>query len=627
MNFMLGCNYWASNAGTEMWSEWDEAAIREDLEILSQNGIEYMRVFPNWRDFQPVVKMYGGGGDFKEYRMNKDVLPSNPYFLDDVMMDRFDRFCDICKEYNIKLIVGLLTGWMSGRTFVPEALYDKNLFTHPVALMFEQKFIKGFVSRFKSKENIYAWDLGNECNCMSKIPKKEDMTDCDVSTNWTYIISNAIKAADSERPVVSGMANLGPERLRTSWNLQEHAECIDIMTTHPYTFFHPHCSNDYFTSIRATLHATAETRYYGDISQKPCFVEEIGTLGNSLCCDKVAADFMNVNLYSNWANGNNGLLWWCANEQNHLKKPPYTWGMLEVELGMISADRKPKAYLTKMKEFSEFLKAVDFKLPEAKIDAVCIVPYGYEQWDAWGVVFSSYILAKQAKINLKFAYCNDELPDAKAYILPSVNTEYPTLKFYELKEKVKKGATLYLSNNNGFMQGFKEFTGVEIVDSANSSGVVEFTFKGIDFKEKVSRKYKTKSVGAEALAYDKEGNVVISTYAYGEGRVNLVNLPMEKNKMDEFVAFSDSSYLIYDELLKECKKDNVVSSDNPNLCITHHFDNNDCYVVVINHSTEIQNINMEIARGYVVDKVYKGNVVSVEPFDAAIFKFSKVLNS
>ena len=97
--------------------------------------------------------------------------------------------------------------------------------------------------------------------------------------------------------------------------------------------------------------------------------------------------------------------------------------------------------------------------------------------------------------------------------------------------------------------------------------------------------------------------------------------------MDETDAFSDSSYLIYDELLKECKKDNVVSSDNPNLCITHHFDNNDCYVVVINHSAEIQNINMEIARGYVVDKVYKGNIVSVEPFDAAIFKFSKVLNS
>ena len=119
MDFMIGCNYWASNAGTKMWVNWDEKVIRDDLNILSQNGVEYMRVFPNWRDFQPVIKMYGGGGDFKEYRLKKDSAASNPYFLDDEMLNRFDKFCDICREYGIKLIVSLLTGWMSGRLFIP----------------------------------------------------------------------------------------------------------------------------------------------------------------------------------------------------------------------------------------------------------------------------------------------------------------------------------------------------------------------------------------------------------------------------------------------------------------------------------------------------------------------------
>lgn len=541
MSFMLGCNYWASNAGTEMWVNWSEDAIRDDLRILSDNGVEYMRVFPNWRDFQPVMKAYSGGGDFKEYRMKDDSLPENPYYLDDVMMDRFDKFCDMCAEYNIRLIVGLLTGWMSGRLFIPDVLHDINLFSHPVALMFEQRFIKGFVGRFKDKENIYAWDLGNECNCMSRILNIDGATACDISTNWTYIIANSIRAADPTRPVISGMASLGPERKRTFWNLQEHGECVDILTTHPYTFFHPHCSNDYYTSVRSTLHATAETRYYGDISKKPCFVEEIGTLGNSLCNDDVAADFMNVNLFSNWANGNGGLLWWCANEQNELKTAPYTWGMLEVELGMISADRKPKKYLTKMKEFSEFLKSLDFELPEAERDAVCIIPQGYEQWDALGLALSVYILAKQAKINISFTYCDDELPDAKAYILPSVNIDYPTLKFYELREKVKNGATLYLSNNNAFIQAFKEFTGVEIIDSANIAGEVEFKFKGNNYKMSTAKRYKTRAAGAEVLAEDKDGNVVISTHSYGKGKVGFVNIPMEKNKMNEFDAFSDLS--------------------------------------------------------------------------------------
>lgn len=621
--FMLGCNYWASNAGTEMWVNWDEDAIREDLHILSENGVSYMRVFPIWRDFQPVTKLYGGGGTFKEYRLKGDKFPTNPYYLDDTMMDRFDRFCDLCKEFDIKLIVGLLTGWMSGRLFLPEVLHDKNLFTNPVALMFEQKFIKGFVTRFKEKENICSWDLGNECNCMSKIAPEEGVTACDISTNWAYTIANAIKAADPERPVVSGMANLGPERGRTLWSLQEHGECIDIMTTHPYTFFHPHCSNDYFTSIRSTLHATAETRYYGDISGKPCFVEEIGTLGNSLCNDEVAGSFMRVNLYSNWANGNHGLLWWCANEQNHLTTAPYTWGMLEVELGMISADRKPKSYLTEMKHFSKFLKSLDFTLPEARCDAVCIVPSDYEQWDAWGVAFSAYIMAKQAKINLKFVYCEDELPKADAYILPSINVNYPTLKFYELKERVKEGATLYLSNNCGFMQGFKEFTGVEIVDSANLPGSAAFTFKGVDFKMRTSKKYKTKAAGATVLAEDQEGNIIISTHTYGKGKVGLVNIPMEKNKMDEFDAFSDSSWLIYDELLKDCKKNHWVSCNNHNLCITEHPEGDSCYVVAINHSAEEQKLALTF-HGCEIEKIYKGNTDTIAPFEAIVLKLRRV---
>jgi len=67
MNFWLGCNYWASNAGTDMWIKFDEKAIRDDLDILTANGVEYMRVFPNWRDFQPVKVLRNWANTFEEY--------------------------------------------------------------------------------------------------------------------------------------------------------------------------------------------------------------------------------------------------------------------------------------------------------------------------------------------------------------------------------------------------------------------------------------------------------------------------------------------------------------------------------------------------------------------------------
>jgi len=622
MNFWLGCNYWASNAGTDMWIKFDEKAIREDLDILTANGVEYMRVFPNWRDFQPFKVLRNWANTFEEYVMNDNSAPTNPYYIDETMIERFRIFCDICAEYNVKLIVGIVTGWMSGTMLVPPALDGKDLFLNPMALLFEQRFIKGFVDGVKDKENIIAWDLGNECNCMGNLQDAQDYTKCDTSSSWAYLISNAIRASDNTRPIASGMASLSPERAKAIWNIQEHGECIDILTTHPYTYFHPNCSNDYYTSIRSTLHATAETRYYSDISGKPCFVEEIGTLGNSLCSDKVSGDFMKVNLYSNWANDNMGLLWWCANEQNELTNVPYSWGMLEVELGMIDRNRQPKTYLKEMKYFSDFLKSLDFELPKPKYDAVCIVPRGYAPWDSFGVGFASYILAKQAHLNIKFCFADDELPDADTYILPSMR-HFRTLKFYNLKEKVANGATLYISSNGAFIQDLSGFAGVEITDSASSHNTVDFNFKGKSFSIATDRIYKTKALTAEVLATDSNGNPVITRNKYGEGIVCYVNVPLESSKISGFDNYSDGSYLIYDELLKDAKKDNVIFTDNPNLCVTHHFDKDVCYCVIVNHSQEVQNINITISDKYSFEKAYKGDCEKIEPFDACVLKLKK----
>ena len=46
--FILGCNYWTSNAGTEMWQNWSEQSVINDMKILSENGVSYLRVFPNF---------------------------------------------------------------------------------------------------------------------------------------------------------------------------------------------------------------------------------------------------------------------------------------------------------------------------------------------------------------------------------------------------------------------------------------------------------------------------------------------------------------------------------------------------------------------------------------------------
>lgn len=78
--FMLGANYWASNAGADMWREWDADVVRSDLALLAENGVTTLRVFPNWRDFQPVEPAITGAHKLREYILAGGPVSGEPLF-------------------------------------------------------------------------------------------------------------------------------------------------------------------------------------------------------------------------------------------------------------------------------------------------------------------------------------------------------------------------------------------------------------------------------------------------------------------------------------------------------------------------------------------------------------------
>ena len=122
--FFVGCNWWASHAGTNMWRDWDADVVESDIKRLKEANINVMRVFPLWNDFQPLRMHYGGSSSRREIRMREDPLPETEAGragVDEVMVERFRILCDLADKYGIKLIVGLITGWMSGRMHMPEA--------------------------------------------------------------------------------------------------------------------------------------------------------------------------------------------------------------------------------------------------------------------------------------------------------------------------------------------------------------------------------------------------------------------------------------------------------------------------------------------------------------------------
>ena len=609
MGFILGCNYWASNAGAEMWRDFDINAIEKDMKTLSSHGVKDIRVFPNWRDFQPVMPIYTDAGTLAEYRLVGERKPENEYYLDEVMLERFSFFLDICEKYDINVIVGLLTGWMSGRLFVPPALFSKNVITDHLALYFEQLFITGFIKRFKDRKSITAWDLGNECNGMSPVSERYQ------AANWTATVSNAIKAADPTRPVISGMHGLDPAG---KWRIQDQAMFNDVLTTHPYPYWSEHTRIDETLSYRTTLHPTAQTKFYAEIGGKPCMTEETGTMGPMICSNEKAADFIRINMFSTWANGSKGYMWWCANDQDELKTFPYTAQMVETELGMIDGEGNPKPVLGEMKKFSEFIDGFKKELPPARVDAVCILS---QTQDQWGIGYMSYLLARQAGFNLNFSYSEEKLPDSNCYMLPSVNSfrVMPKENYLELKKRVLEGADLYISMDDGILSGLEAFAGVKVIDSYQhpEKGTLTLGGEEIDFERIFN--LKLEATTAEVIANDESGNPIITVNKYGKGRVFFVAFPLEGNLVGEHDAFSKNRCLIYKTLFNDIIEDYPVKVNGDGIVMTYH----DGIVVVLNHSDKDSSLELSFKDGYSIGEIIYGSSDTVKAFDACIFNIKK----
>lgn len=612
MNFLLGCNYWASNAGADMWRKYDKDVIREDLKALSSYGVSHMRVFPNWRDFQPIMPQYRVMGELNGYCMEGDIPADNPYYLDGTMMEHFSEFLDICDEYGIKVVVGLITGWMSGRLYVPTALYGKNVITDSTAIYFEQLFIRGFVSAFKNRDTVYAWDLGNECNCMGEADRIQ-------AVSWTATIANAIRAEDPTRPIVSGMHGIevAPE---SAWQIRDQAMWNDILTTHPYPYWCAHTRNDEILSLRTTMHATAQNKYYSECGGKPCLAEEIGTMGPMLASNETSAKFLRTNLFSLWANGSAGLMWWCGHEQTMLDTFPYSENMVEVELGLLNPDRSPKPVMLEIKKFSDFLKSLDITLPEAKTDAVCLLTHGQRQW---GVCYTTHILARQAGLNFRFAYADDGIPESDTYILPSVNgiRVMDSKIWHELKNRVYNGAKIYISMDNGVLSELEAFTGMRIEDSYEAPTSNSFYYLGKCFDFDTKRTYKLKSVGASIEASDKNGNPVITAYTYGKGRVLYVNFPLEAELIDKHDAFGTGLSEIYKYLFYNKYESRPVKVDGE-VAVTLHENREEgkIYAVAVNHTSKKQKISIDSGE-YVLSRVLYGSEKAVNAYDASVMEF------
>lgn len=617
--FMIGVNYWDTESGTDMWKNWNEEAVEQDLTALEQCGVKYLRVFPNWRDFQPVAKLYSCKNDCGEYvsALDESDLVHNISGLNWEMVNRFRRFAEMAQKHGMKLNVGVLTGWMSGRQFKPPAIDCKNPITDGEALMWTHRFVDAFVSAVQDLPNIVLWDLGNECNNLGSTSDR-----CQAYT-WTAFVRNAIRQADDKkRPIASGMHGLGVDSW-TVWTLADQGELCDMMTTHPYPS--PSINGDFepYDGLRTTILPTAQSVYYSGLGGKPCMIQEQGTFSEMRGNREMAARFLRANILSAWANDLTGYYWWCGTEHIRLDKAPYTWNMIERQLGLIDADRNPKPVGLEMAKMEKVISAMP-ELSPRQVDAVCILPH---EGDQMLKATSAFVLAQQAGFGLAFRDSNAALPECDTYIIPCVqgwSVMYKRALDFVL-DRVKNHGAKCLFTFDG-----ADFISVDEIFGFTSHGMYQQSqthtahFPFGDLKYTANWNVQLESVGAEVIARNEEGNIVMSRNSFGNGQIWFLGFPLEMLACNTVNGYSpdktEAFYKIYRLFAqKECC-DYKVQTENPYIGVTQHMDN-DCsgIITAINYSDVPQKSDFILHDGWSY-KILYGNDEEIPACDGTVLQ-------
>lgn len=608
--FLVGCNYWASHAGMYMWRDWNGETVRGDIARLSEHGIGILRVFPLWCDFQPLTRVLGWRGcDAGILQANAPLR--NPEGVDEEMLKRFRFLCDESHKHGIRLVVGLVTGWMSGRCFVPPALEGRDFITDPESVKWEVRFVRKFVRELKDHPAIAGWDLGNECNCMGAANPHQ-------SWLWMNAIAGAIRAEDPSRPVVSGMHGCSTDA-GEPWNLEIQGELTDELTTHPYPLFVKNCAIDPFDSLRSEAHPTAESLLYAGLSGRHCFVEEAGDLGHCTCAPERAAANFRTAASTAWANGLSAYVWWCAFDQVDLGFPPYTTYAIERELGLFTKRMEPKSVLKEMSALRKFLDSLPTEiraLPPRRVDATVLVS---EREPAWEAAFGAYLLARQAGFDVTFARAEKlPLPKSEFYILPSGTgyDPYSATAWNAVMEKAKAGATVLISK--GFDVRYSEMAenlGVEVdvFRKTGRSGTFALADGTVAWSDETTTRIRTVDTKVKVLAASEDGSPLMTFFPRGRGRTVFVNFPIEIDSVRRSDCFCGSNpnpqYLVYRTAAELAGVKRCVTVDNPRVGLTEHvLSDGRTVIVAINY--EPSPVNCEMVTDGKLTKVYRGEVAS-----------------
>ena len=234
-DFTLGVNYWPRKKAMYWWSNFEPGEVREEFAIIKGIGLNVVRLFLLWDDFQP-----------------------DPACVEQDKLDNLIKVTDIAAENGLGLDVTFFTGHMSGPNWSPRWLLGgdlppavhsgwlrdvvsegkctdrgyRNMFHDEIALQAERLLLTTVVSALKDHPGIWMWNLGNEPDLFAW-PNSSEM-----GAAWVKEMVDLIKSIDPHHPVTIGLHSDGMHR-DNGLRIDKVYAHTDIAVMHSYPMYIP----------------------------------------------------------------------------------------------------------------------------------------------------------------------------------------------------------------------------------------------------------------------------------------------------------------------------------------------------------------------------------------------------
>jgi endo-1,4-beta-mannosidase len=533
-----------------MWSTYDAALVRQELEVLARHGCTVTRSFCFWPDFVP-----------------------EPERLDPNVLGRFEDFLDAHVETGLGTIPTFIVGHMSGENWDPPWRQGRDLYRDVWLVSQQAWFAAEMARRFGPHPAVVGWLVSNEMPLYGGPATSEEIA------AWARIVVQAVRSTGAGQPISLGDGAWGIEvsGADNGFSLRTLAPLVDFVGPHVYPM-----EDD---EVRQLLTAAFTCELAGSFG-KPVVLEEFG-LSSDFASDEHAAEYYRQVLYTSLLAGARGWLAWNNCDFDDLSdQDPYRHHPFELHFGLTDREGRPKPQLRELGEFASFVRELGSEGWERIAgDVALVVPEHFERElpftddayrrDIRDGLRQSYIAAREADLPVGLVRERDGLaPTARLYLNPCAKL-LTAAGVERLGELARTGATVYLSyfagstaNQRGpWVPWLNEIFGVRhrlrygLVDEiADDEVVFEFVedFGGqpagsrLSFRaagEVSARAYlPVDPAGADIVAIDRHGRPALLRHSVGSGRAVLCTYPIEHMAARTPGANPESTWQIYSAL-------------------------------------------------------------------------------